>query len=106
MGRSKGREVGCKTEGKIMTQEEIFSEIQFERHYQAARWSNEFDDANTPNDWVAYMVKYLGEAVTLPWDRAQFRQALVKVAALCFAALERETYAPRHCDVAALMGPR
>ena len=81
-----------------MTQDAILLEIEGERLYQNARWGAEFDRLNTPNDWVAYLTSYVGKAVTLPWNRAEFRKRIIQVAALCFAILEREDYAPRHYD--------
>lgn len=76
----------------------IFAEIDREREYQDGKWGDEFDQLNTPNDWVAYITAYVGKAVTLPWDGVSFRKAILKVAALCVAALERTDYAPRHYD--------
>lgn len=80
-----------------MDRSQVYDLIDIERAYQS-KWPKEFDDANTPNDWVCYIVKYLGKSVTLPWDRTAFRTAIVKVAALAVAILEREEYAPRHYD--------
>lgn len=77
---------------------EVYRMIDAERAYQNQRWPREFDDAHTPNDWVSYIARYLGAAVTLPWNRDIFRKAMVKVAALAVAVLEREDYAPRHYD--------
>lgn len=77
---------------------EIFNLVDAERRYQDQKFGREFDDLNTPNDWIAYIASYLGRAYSLRWDRNTFRTALVKVAALCFAALERESYADRHFD--------
>lgn len=76
----------------------IFTLIENERAYQDKKWGKAFDDKNTPNDWVAYIVAHAGKAVTLPWNREAFRASILKVAALCVAALEREEYAPRHYD--------
>ncbi len=81
-----------------MKQRQIFDAIVLERQHQDEKWGREFDDKNTPNDWVAYLTLYVGKAVTMPWDRAHFRNAVLKVAAICFAILEREDYAPRHYD--------
>jgi len=81
-----------------MNRSEVYKLIDSEREYQKLRWSTEFDNANTPNDWVPYITHYLGKAVTLPWHRETFRRYLVVVAALAVAALEREEYAPRHYD--------
>lgn len=81
-----------------MKREDIFRQIEMERDYQNARWGEDFDNLNTPNDWVSYIAKYLGNAVTMPWNAEAFRRALLKVATLCVAALERENYPPRHYD--------
>lgn len=81
----------------MMTRTEIFQAIDEERAYQA-KWGTAFDIANTPNDWIAYIVKYAGQAVTLPWNYATWRKQLIKVAALVVAALEQPDYAPRHYD--------
>lgn len=80
-----------------MLRSEVYDLIDAERAYQA-KWGDEFDNKNTPNDWVAYIAAYLGKSVTLPWNRQAFRTAMVKVAALAVAVLEREEYAPRHYD--------
>ena len=81
-----------------MTRQGILQEIITERDYQNLKWGADFDRLNTPNDWVAYLVAYVGKAVTLPWNRDEFRARVLQVAALCFAILEREDYAPRHYD--------
>jgi len=86
-----------------MDRYEIVAAITAERDHQDEKWGTEFDDKNTPNDWIAYLTMYVGRAVTMPWNRMQFRIAVLKVAAICFAILEREDYAPRHYDVQALM---
>ena len=81
-----------------MDRNEVYALIDAERAYQSTKWSKEGDDKSTPNDWVAYIAIYLGRAVTLPWNRNTFRTAMVKVAALAVAVLEREEYSPRHYD--------
>lgn len=81
-----------------MKRSDIFAAVEKERAYQDEKWGRDFDDKNTVNDWVAYMTKYLGQAVTLPWTDATFRTQLLKVIALGVAALERNTYPPRHYD--------
>ena len=77
---------------------EIFEKIATEREYQNQKWGNSFDSKNTPNDWVAYISKYLGQAMTMPFDETTFRTQLLKVATLAVAALEQDKYAPRHYD--------
>jgi len=81
-----------------MTRLDILQEVVYEREYQDGKWGAEFDRLNTPNDWVAYLAAYVGKAVTLPWNRTEFRKRVLQVAAICFAILEREDYAPRHYD--------
>lgn len=81
-----------------MDRADIFKKIDHERDYQEQKWGPKFDKRNTPNDWVAYLVQYVGKAVTLPFDINAFRLAVFKVAALCVAILEREQYAKRHYD--------
>ncbi len=93
--------MGDMTEAEIRLYEkrhEIFEAVEAERAYQDKKWGREFDDKNTPNDWVAYLTRYTGLAVTMPWDEAAFRKAIVKVMAICCAILERDTFAPRHYD--------
>ena len=87
-----------------MIRSEIFDYIDAERDYQDRKWGHNFDAKNTPNDWVAYITKYAGQAVTLPYDAEQFRTQLLKVATLCTAALEQADYAPRHYDVGERVG--
>lgn len=81
-----------------MRREEVFKAINDEREYQEKRWGAAFDEKNTPNDWVAYITKHAGMSVTLPLDKAQFRNQMLKVAAIAVAVLERDEYAPRHYD--------
>ena len=81
-----------------MTRQDVFEKIEAERAYQDVKWGTAFDSRNTPNDWVAYISKYLGQAVTMPFDPGAFRTQLLKVATLATAALEQESYAPRHYD--------
>ena len=81
-----------------LTRKLVLDSINTEREYQNSRWGVEFDAKNTPNDWVAYISKYLGQSVTMPFDESRFRTQMVKVAALATAALEQDQYAPRHYD--------
>jgi len=81
-----------------MIRTEIYKAIDAERTYQDKKWGAEFDHLNNANDWVAYIAIYLGKAVTFPWNKEAFRTAILKVAALAVAILERDSYAPRHYD--------
>lgn len=67
---------------------DFYDKVVEERLYQINRWGNDFDSKNTPNDWVAYIAKYLGQVVTMPWNKETFKKQLVKVATLCAAAYE------------------
>lgn len=53
---------------------------QFHEHPSAA------DDDLTPAEWIARLAKHLGRAVTL--DPPTFRRQMVRVAAICVAAIE------------------
>jgi len=56
--------------------------------------TNEFDRRNTKNDWVAYITAYAGRAAEKVGRNERqgegFSDNLIKVAALCIAALEAE----------------
>ena len=39
-----------------MTRAKVFAEIDAEREYQK-KWSPEFDNKNTPNDWVVLRIR-------------------------------------------------
>jgi hypothetical protein len=82
-----------------MTRQEIFDAVEKERAYQDGIWGREFDDKNTSNDWIAYITKYLGQALTLPWNKETFQKQILKAMTLCCAVLERDSYAARHYDV-------
>jgi len=68
--------------------DKILDEIDKEREYQNNMWGDEFDKKNTPNDWLAYVASYVGRALTMPWNPQEFRTGLIKVAAICVAAIE------------------
>ena len=68
---------------------QIFQDIENERAYQDNRWGDEIDKKNTPNDWLAYIASYIGRSLTFPWNPQHFRAGLIKVAALCVAAIEQ-----------------
>jgi len=87
-----------------MTREDVLHHISCERDRQEQLWGSAFDEKNTSNDWIAYITRYAGNAVTMSFDELVFREALIKVAALCVAALERETYAARHYDAKGTVG--
>lgn len=85
-----------------MARKQVFTEIEKELKY-SDKWGKIFDDKNTPNDWIAYITKYAGQAVTLPWNSDTFRSQLIKTAGLCISAVEaldrnNNKLAKRHYD--------
>lgn len=74
-----------------MSRDVIHAEVDRERTRQDEKWGGpEHDRSHGPFDWVVFLSKYLGNFArgAINHDRAMMRQALVQVAALCFAALE------------------
>ena len=71
----------------------IFDEIDTERKRQDELWGHEFDNKNTPNDWVTFVTRYLSKAAD---DRAvkredfekEYRLNMLKAATIVIAALE------------------
>lgn len=65
--------------------------ISNERNVQRTQFS-EFDKTNSRNDWVAYISAYAGRAAAKvkrnERDGTEFRDMMVKVAALAQAAIE------------------
>lgn len=65
----------------------IYQEIQAERRRQDEKWGGpQHDDQHEPKDWITYLAKHLGRAVTP--HPGVFREQMVIVAALAIAALE------------------
>jgi hypothetical protein len=75
-----------------MYRAEIYNAIDAERDYQDNQWGGfEHDQKHTIDNWVAFMLPYLGWAVKGDnWeeDPEKIKEGLIKVAALCVAALE------------------
>ncbi|RYF14863.1 MAG: hypothetical protein EOO77_13865 [Oxalobacteraceae bacterium] len=73
------------------TRVELLNRIDSERLRQFNLPGSEYDQRNTPNDWVAIAMHYLSEDVrrggTMP-DRAAFEDSLIKAGAVILAALE------------------
>lgn len=71
--------------------EHLMNLILEERARQFNLPGSEFDARNTPNDWVAIAMHYLGEEVrrggAMPDEKA-FERGLIKAAAVIMAALE------------------
>ncbi len=89
-----------------MSRSIILKEIDLERERQEGLWGSEFDDLNTPNDWVAYIVRYVAEGAydgrPMVYTPEDFREHLVKAATITVAAIEtldrKGNLAPRHYD--------
>ncbi len=72
---------------------DVYEEVEMERVRQDKIWGGStHDDSHGVRDWVAYIVNYLGQAVNrdAEWGRDlnRVRECLIKVAALCTAAIE------------------
>lgn len=73
----------------------IFEAVVTEREYQVSRWGTDADKhKNKPNDWVSYICNYATRwqpGYFAPYstkDLRKFRDEMVKVATLAFAAIE------------------
>lgn len=67
----------------------VIEQVRAERHRQDEKWGGPpHDDEHSSQDWVAFIVRHLGRAVMWPFNGHQFRQAMIRVAALAVAAVE------------------
>ena len=67
----------------------VLEELNSQLNYQDEKWGTEFDDKNTMNDWIAYLSKYNGQALTLENNNAgNFVTNMYKVAGIAVAAIE------------------
>lgn len=74
----------------------VLDQVREEREHQIACAhggdTNDFDKSNTRNDWVAYIAAYSGRAAQKvdrnERERCDFRENMMKVAALAVAAIE------------------
>jgi hypothetical protein len=69
----------------------ISDEVHAERVRQETLWGGDFDAKNTPNDWAAFIIAYVGKATYVgresEYQPAKFRENMLKVAALAQAAV-------------------
>ena len=72
--------------GESAFDESIIRQIDTERREQHARWGNKNDDGHSVRDWVAFIAKQIGLAMS--GESWTFRERMVKVAALAIAAIE------------------
>lgn len=86
----------------MTNQEKIIEEVLVEREYQDNKYGGTMhDDRHNSHDWMAYITKHLGKAVTYPWRGDTFRVQMIRVAALAVAAAEwhdRGTNKPLVCE--------
>lgn len=70
-----------------MTRAEIYKAIDEERAAQdQEHGGTEHDDSHNHHDWIVFVTKHLGRAVT--GGRTQFIKQMIRVAALAVAAIE------------------
>lgn len=67
----------------------IYEEVSEERMKQRTRGGG-FDESNSKNDWITFICRYASGSGDRLWNRRdlEFREAMIKVAALAFAAIE------------------
>jgi len=80
--------------------QKVLEEVKAEREYQDRCWGTDFDDKNTLDNWVSYIVTYGGRSrIGKP---VQQRRDMLKVAAIAVAACEafdrNGRFPPRHYD--------
>jgi uncharacterized MAPEG superfamily protein len=69
---------------------ELVDELLYQQNKKFGGNTEEFDKANTPNDWVAYVTAYAGRAASVARNEregCEFRASMLKVAALAIAAI-------------------
>lgn len=70
---------------------DVLVEIANERAAQRMQWGDDFDDANTEQDWAAFIMHYTAIGVTSRLGAVPgrpFREAMLKVATLAVAAID------------------
>lgn len=76
------------SEMTLKLESDVIREIQEEIRRSSTLWGENFDDKNSANDWVSYVIVYLGQAVRLPWYKERFCENMIKAAGLCISALK------------------
>ena len=68
---------------------DIYTLIDAERERQDVGIGHEFDDKNTPSDWVTFITRQASEAATAIEDfDSNYRTGMIRAAAICIAAIE------------------
>lgn len=71
---------------RTISRNSIWFEILRERLFQDEKWGGEFhDDQHTEQEWISFIKKH---SVRADLDGYDFREQMIKVAALAFAAIE------------------
>ncbi len=82
---------------------EILEDLKKERCYSCDKWGNDFDDANTLNDWVAYICMYAGDSAKMKTPAEDSYIFLKKVANLAISAMHaykrNGKWSDRHYEV-------
>jgi hypothetical protein len=76
-----------------MSTESILAQVAQERQKQKQLWGSEYDLQHGPNDWSAIAGSYLNSEVSNKGrspDHSQWRDSMIKAAAVIIAALEHE----------------
>ena len=72
-----------------MSRYDIYGEIEKEREHQDHKWGGpDHDDKHGDYDWIAFIVKHLGRAVQSMGFHRNYRDCMLRVAALAVAAVE------------------
>jgi len=81
---------------------QIFGEMLAEQVTAERRWTLDFDDKNTLNDWVIYITQYASSAAKFGNTKEETRDQLIKAGGLVIAALKalerNDGFPKRHYD--------
>jgi len=73
----------------------LLDQISKERARQESLPGSEYDGKHSQNDWIAISTMYLSRAASrkhVPATREEYRDGLIKAAAVILAALEHDDY--------------
>jgi len=81
---------------------QIFGEMLAEQVTAERRWTLDFDDKNTLNDWVIYITQYASSAAKFGNTKEETRDQLIKAGGLVITALKalerNDGFPKRHYD--------
>lgn len=83
-----------------MNRIDVYKLIDGEREYQNLRWGKVFDDTNTLEDWIAYIIQYiaLADSNEVALNKTESLENIRKVAALCVACMEQNDTPARNLE--------